>query len=69
MGVFMGMSSKGQIRHKGGDSSMVTHMFFYEKTKTGKLLLVNTELVKKSVQEFIAIWRALIAYENKLQAY
>ena len=66
MGVFMGMSSKGQIGHTGGDPSVVTHMFFNEKTKTGKLLLVNTELDKKSVQEFIAIWRALIANEDKL---
>jgi CubicO group peptidase (beta-lactamase class C family) len=66
MGVFMGMSSKGQIGHTGGDPSVVTHMFFNEKTKTGKLLLVNTKLNKKSVQEFIAIWRALIAHENKL---
>ncbi|APQ17216.1 serine hydrolase domain-containing protein [Maribacter hydrothermalis] len=66
MGVFMGMSSKGQIGHTGGDPSVVTHMFFNEKTKIGKLLLVNTELDKDRVQEFIAIWRGLIAYEDKL---
>jgi len=66
MGIFMGMSSKGQIGHTGGDPSVVTHMFFNEKTKTGKILLVNTELYKDSVQEFISIWRALIAFEDKL---
>ena len=66
MGVFMGISSKGQIGHTGGDPSVVTHMFFNEKTKVGKLLLVNTELDKESVQDFIAIWRALIAHENEL---
>ena len=65
MGVFMGMSSKGQIGHTGGDPSVVTHMFFNEKTKTGKLLLVNTDLDKKSVQDFIAIWRALMAHEDQ----
>ncbi|WP_324024893.1 serine hydrolase domain-containing protein [Maribacter sp. BPC-D8] len=65
MGVFMGISSKGQIGHTGGDPSVVTHMFFNEKTKVGKLLLVNTELEKESVQEFIAIWRALIANEDQ----
>tara|TARA_R110000765_G_scaffold17732_1_gene48094 strand:+ start:1236 stop:2441 length:1206 start_codon:yes stop_codon:yes gene_type:complete len=65
MGVFMGISSKGQIGHTGGDPSVVTHMFFNEKTKVGKLLLVNTELDKESVQGFIAIWRALIAHENE----
>jgi len=65
MGVFMGISSKGQIGHTGGDPSVVTHMFFNEKTKVGKLLLVNTELDKESVQDFIAIWRALIAHENE----
>ena len=65
MGVFMGMSSKGQIGNTGGDPSVVTHMFFNENTKTGKLLLVNTDLDKKSVQDFIAIWRALMAYEDQ----
>tara|TARA_R110002051_G_scaffold324635_1_gene422821 strand:- start:13738 stop:14943 length:1206 start_codon:yes stop_codon:yes gene_type:complete len=65
MGVFMGMSSKGQIGHTGGDPSVVTHMFFNEKTKTGKLLLVNTDLDKESVQDFIAIWRALMAHEDQ----
>ncbi|WP_276168329.1 serine hydrolase domain-containing protein [Zobellia alginiliquefaciens] len=65
MGVFMGMSSKGQIGHTGGDPSVVTHMFFNENTKTGKLLLVNTDLDKKSVQDFIAIWRALMAHEDQ----
>ncbi|TDT46165.1 CubicO group peptidase (beta-lactamase class C family) [Maribacter spongiicola] len=65
MGVFMGMSSKGQIGHTGSDPSVVTFMFFNEKTKTGKLVLINTELVKKGIEEFIAIWRALIASEDK----
>ena len=65
MGVFMGMSSKGQIGHTGGDPSVVTHMFFNENTKTGKLLLVNTDLDKESVQDFIAIWRALMAHEDQ----
>ncbi|WP_247656537.1 serine hydrolase domain-containing protein [Maribacter sp. MMG018] len=66
MGVFMGMSAKGQIGHTGGDPGVATHMFFNEQTKTGKLLLVNTELDKEGIQEFIAIWKALIAYEGKL---
>ncbi|WP_299325943.1 serine hydrolase [uncultured Maribacter sp.] len=65
MGVFMGMSSKGQIGHTGSDPSVVTFMFFDEKTKTGKLVLINTELDKKGIEEFIAIWRSLIANEDK----
>ena len=65
MGVFMGMSSKGQIGHTGSDPSVVTFMFFDENTKTGKLVLINTELDKKGIEEFIAIWRSLIANEDK----
>ena len=61
----MGMSSKGQIGHTGSDPSVVTFMFFDENTKTGKLVLINTELDKKGIEEFIAIWRSLIAHAEQ----
>ncbi|MDO5978680.1 serine hydrolase domain-containing protein [Flavivirga spongiicola] len=66
MGVFMGMSSHGQMGHTGGDPGIVTHMFFNTKTKIGKLLIINTELKKEGIKEFVDIWRKLEEYEIKL---
>lgn len=66
MGIFMGISAQGQIGHTGGDPGVATHMFFNTETKIGKLLIVNTELKKEGIQEFIDIWRKLEEYETKL---
>ncbi len=66
MGVFMGMSAHGQIGHTGGDPGVVTHMFFNSKTARGKILIVNTELDKDGIKEFIDIWKTLEAYEVQL---
>ncbi|EZH74905.1 hypothetical protein ATO12_09230 [Aquimarina atlantica] len=66
MGIFMGISASGQIGHTGGDPGIATHMFFNTKTKIGKLLIVNTELKKEGIKEFIDIWRKLEEYEIKL---
>tara|TARA_R110002050_G_scaffold16719_1_gene50465 strand:+ start:117850 stop:118662 length:813 start_codon:yes stop_codon:yes gene_type:complete len=66
MGVFMEMSAKGQISHAGGDPGVATYLFFNPTTHIGKLLIVNTDLKKEGVQEFIKIWQTLEAYENRL---
>jgi CubicO group peptidase (beta-lactamase class C family) len=66
MGVFMGISAQGQIGHTGGDPGVVTHMFFNTETKIGKLLIVNTDLKKEGIKEFIDIWKKLEEYETKL---
>lgn len=66
MGVFMGISAKGQIGHTGGDPGVATYMFFDTNTKIGKLLMVNTDLGKEGVKEFIDLWRTLETYETKL---
>jgi len=65
MGVFMGMSSQNQIGHTGGDPAVTTFMFFNSETNTGKVLILNTDLNKEGVQEFIAVWQTLEEYENK----
>lgn len=67
LGIFMGMSAHGQIGHTGGDPGVATHMFFNSETKTGKLLIVNTELRRKGIQEFIDIWRKLEEFETRLE--
>ena len=65
MGVFMGMSSKDQIGHTGGDPGVSTLMFFNSETKIGKILFVNTDLEKEGVEAAIDIWVKLEEYENK----
>jgi len=66
MGIFMGMSAKGQIGHSGGDPAVTTLMFFDSETKIGKLLIANTELSKEGIKEFIDIFKTLASYETKL---
>ena len=66
MGIFMGISAQGQIGHTGGDPGVVTHMFFNTKTKIGKILIINTDLEKDGIKEFIEIWKKLEEYESKL---
>ncbi len=66
MGIFMGISAKGQIGHTGGDPGVATHMFFNTETKIGKILIVNTELDKEGIKEFISIWQKLEEFEGKL---
>ena len=67
MGVFMGLSAKGQIGHTGGDPGVVTFMFFNKFNNRGKILFVNTDIDDKGFQEFIEIWRTLIEYETLLK--
>ncbi|WP_273567407.1 serine hydrolase domain-containing protein [Maribacter halichondriae] len=66
MGIFMGMSAKGQIGHSGGDPAVTTLMFFNSETKIGKLLIANTVLSKEGIKEFIDIFKMLASYETKL---
>lgn len=61
----MGMSSKRQIGHTGGDPGVVTLMFFNSETKIGKILFVNTDFKKEGVKVAIDIWGKLEEYENK----
>ncbi|GAA4278062.1 serine hydrolase domain-containing protein [Aquimarina mytili] len=67
MGIFMGISAQNQIGHTGGDPGVATHMFFNTKTGVGKILIVNTDLNKEGVKEFIDIWKKLEEYENELK--
>lgn len=66
MGIFMGISAKGQIGHSGGDPAVTTLMFFNSDTKIGKLVIANTDLSKEGVEEFITIFKILALYETKL---
>lgn len=65
-GIFMGFSAKGYIGHTGSDPGVATFMFFDPKTQIGKILMVNTDLGKEGIQEFIQIWNTLGEYESRL---
>lgn len=65
MGIFMGLSAKGQIGHTGGDPGVATFMFFNSVTNIGKILFVNTELDKEGVNEFISIVLKLAEFEDE----
>lgn len=65
-GIFMGFSATGYIGHTGSDPGVATYMFFDPETQIGKILMVNTELGKEGVQEFIKIWDMLGTFEAKL---
>ncbi len=66
MGIFMGMSAKGQIGHTGGDPAVTSLMFFDTETKIGKLLICNTALGKDGIESLKDIFKTLAAYETKL---
>lgn len=67
MGVFMGMSSKGQMGHTGGDPGVSSLLFFNTQSSLGKVLIINTSLNEEGVKEFIDVWKKLEAYEKKLK--
>ena len=66
MGVFMGMSAKGQIGHTGYDPGVLTLMFFNAITKVGKIIIINTNIDnKEGINEYKAILKKLEEFENK----
>lgn len=65
LGIFMGFSARGQVGHTGGDPGTVTMMFFNSETRTGKLLMANTDVDDAGYEEFKAIWMALEAFEDR----
>lgn len=65
-GIFMGFSAKGYVGHTGSDPGVASFMFFNSTTGIGKILLINTELKKEGVEEFIAIWQKMGEYEKQL---
>ncbi len=61
--VFMGFSVAGNIGHTGGDPGVSTMMFIDPVTKTGRLLIVNTNINnKQGGREFYAIFDKLSQY-------
>ena len=66
-GIFMGFTPKGYIGHTGGDPGIATFMFFKPKSKTGKIIMINTSVRgSDGVKEFYDIWYTLDRYEDKM---
>ena len=62
MGIFMGMSAKGNIGHTGGDPGVSSLMFFNAESKTGQILMINTGLDDFGYNEFVKIWETTEKY-------
>lgn len=69
-GIFMGFTPKGYIGHTGGDPGIATFMFFNPKSKTGKIMMINTTVRGSAgVKEFYDVWYTLDEYENKMNLH
>lgn len=69
-GIFMGFTPKGYIGHTGGDPGVATFMFFKPKSKTGKIMMINTSVRGSAgVKEFYDIWYTLDEYESKMNLH
>lgn len=67
-GIFMGSSFAGNIGHTGGDPGVSSMMFFDPKTKIGRYLVINTDIVDKAGNdEFYGIWDILGKYQDRLR--
>lgn len=64
-GIFMGHAPNGQIGHTGGDPGVSTFLFFDPKTKTGRLLFINTGIDQEGAKEFFEVWNALGEYVDR----
>lgn len=52
--------------HSGGDPGVVTFMFWDKEKEVGKILLINTEITKKSMPILKQIWQTLSNYEQAI---
>jgi len=66
-GVFVSFEPNGLIGHSGGDPGVSTYMFFDPKTKSGSILLVNTDFESEGVKQYKMILNCLKKYEAKLK--
>jgi len=59
-GIFIGLSHTGNIGHTGGDPGVTSMMFFNPATKTGRIIIMNTNISKQAeVNSFYNIWERL----------
>ncbi|WP_020570657.1 serine hydrolase domain-containing protein [Neolewinella persica] len=67
--IFMGHSALGYVGHSGGDAGVATWMFINKKTKTGRYIVINTDMgndERARELEYYAAWDALEAFLDGL---
>lgn len=67
LGIFMGISAMNNFGHTGGDPGVSSIMFFNPKKRTGRVLLINTNINnQEEVNAYYGIFNKLEEYSKKL---
>lgn len=67
--IFIGHSALGYLGHSGGDAGVGTWMFFDKEKKTGRYIVINTDMgndERAKELEYYAIWDKMNDYFDKL---
>ena len=66
--IFIGHSALGYIGHSGGDAGVGTWMYFDKEKKTGRYIVINTDMgndERAKELEYYAIWDLMNEYFDK----
>ncbi|GAA3619094.1 serine hydrolase domain-containing protein [Flavivirga jejuensis] len=67
--IFIGHSALGYIGHSGGDAGVGTWMYFDKEKKTGRYIVINTDMgndERAKELEYYAVWDKMNEYFDKL---
>lgn len=67
--IFIGHSALGYIGHSGGDAGVGTWMYFNKENKTGRYIVINTDMgndERAKELEYYAVWDKMNEYFDKL---
>ena len=67
--IFIGHSALGYIGHSGGDAGVGTWMFFDKEKKTGRYIIINTDMgndERAKELEYYAIWDKMNEYFDRI---
>lgn len=67
--IFIGYSALGYVGHSGGDAGVGTWMYFDKEKKTGRYIVINTDMgndERAKELEYYAIWDKMNEYFDKL---
>ena len=68
--LFIGHSALGYVGHSGGDAGVGTWMYFDKKKKTGRYIVINTDMgndERVKELEYYAIWDKMNEYFDKIK--
>lgn len=68
--LFIGHSAKGYVGHSGGDAGVGTWMYFDKSNKTGRYIVINTDMGndnRAKELEYYAIWDLMNEYFDDLK--